>query len=269
MTGAAARLLALQRRLLARADLPPPAQWVTVHMAGHAIGTTSPEVARFLAAREARCRLDDDGLEFVARGLDFRARCALLADAAHRLRDAGLLHGWRDELLDVRPLAGGPPLATVERAACRALGIATHAVHMNGFAADGRLYVARRAEDKPVDPGLWDNLVGGMVTAGESELAALAREAKEEAGLDLARLAPVRGGFVRERRPVREGYMVESVQVFDAVLPADCTPRNEDGEVAAIELRDIPAVLAAIERDEFTLEAALVTVDALLRRAQP
>jgi 8-oxo-dGTP pyrophosphatase MutT (NUDIX family) len=262
-----ARLQALQRRLLARADVPPPAGWIPVWLAEREIGVTSPEVARFLAAHQARCRLRDGRLVFVADGLDFRARSALLADAASRLRDAGLLHGWRDESLDVRPLAGGAPLATIERAACRALGIATHAVHMNGFAADGRLYVARRADDKPIDPGLWDNLVGGMVAAGESELDALAREAKEEAGLDLALLAPVRGGFVRERRPVRKGYMVESVQVFDAVLAPGCAPRNEDGEVAAIELREIPEVLDAIERDAFTLEAALVTLDGLLRRA--
>jgi len=262
-----ARLQALQQRLLARADVPPPQTWVPVRLSAHAIGVTRPEIARFLAAREPRCTLTEHGLEFVAEGLSFRDRCALLADAAFRLRDEGLLAGWRDEQLDVRPLSGGAPLATIERAACRPLGIATHAVHMNAFAPDGALFVARRADDKPIDPGLWDNLVGGMVAAGETELDALAREAKEEAGLDLATLAPTRGGFVRERRPVREGYLVESVQVFDAVLPAGCEPRNEDGEVAAIELRDVADVIAAIERDEFTLEAALVTLDALLRRA--
>lgn len=262
-----ARLLALQRRLLARADVPPPAGWAAVRMAGHAIGVTSPEVARFLAAREPRCTLTERGLEFVTEGFDDRDRSALLADAAFRLRDEGLLAGWRGEQLDVRPLSGGAPLATIERAACRPLGIATHAVHLNAFAPDGALFVARRADDKPIDPGLWDNLVGGMVAAGETELAALAREAKEEAGLDLAALAPARGGVVRERRPVREGYLIESVQVFDAALPPGCEPRNEDGEVAAIELRDVSEVLDAIERDEFTLEAALVTLDALLRRA--
>lgn len=261
------RLQALQQRLLARADVPPPGTWLPVRMAGHEIGVTSPEVARFLAAREPRCTLTERGLVFVAEGFDFRDRCALLADAAFRLRDEGLLQGWRDEQLDVRQLSGGAPLARIERAACRALGIATHAVHLNAFAPNGALFVARRADDKPIDPGLWDNLVGGMVAAGESELEALAREAKEEAGLDLALLAPTRGGFVRERRPVREGYLIESVQVFDAVLPAGCAPRNEDGEVAAIELRGVADVLAAIERDEFTLEAALVTLDGLLRRA--
>jgi 8-oxo-dGTP pyrophosphatase MutT (NUDIX family) len=262
-----ARLHALQRSLLARADEPPPEGWTPVWIAQRQIGVTNPDVARYLAAREARCAIDARGLVFVDDGFDFRARSALLADAAHRLRDAGLLHGWRDEQLDVRPLAGGEPLARIERAACRALGIATRAVHMNAFSTDGRLYVARRADHKPVDPGRWDNLVGGMVAAGESELDALAREALEEAGLDLAAIAPTRGGFVRERRRVPEGYLVESVQVFDADLPHGLVPHNRDGEVAAIELREIPDVLEAIDRDDFTLEAALVTLDGLLRRA--
>ena len=137
---------------------------------------------------------------------------------------------------------------------------------MNAFDHAGRLVVARRADDKPIDPGLWDNLVGGMVASGEDELTALARETREEAGLELAQLVLMRGGLVRERRPVAEGYMIESVQVFDTDLPAGATPRNEDGEVAAIETREIDDVLTAIDRGEFTLESALVTVDALLRR---
>jgi hypothetical protein len=43
-------------------------------------------------------------------------------------------------------------------------------------------------------------------------------------------------------------------------------PRNQDGEVQCFELRSVDAVLDAIERDEFTLEAALVTLDGLTRQ---
>jgi len=50
------------------------------------------------------------------------------------------------------------------------------------------------------------------------------------------------------------------------VLPAGIELRNRDGEVAAIEVRPVAAVLEAIERNEFTLESALVTLDALLRK---
>jgi 8-oxo-dGTP pyrophosphatase MutT (NUDIX family) len=260
-----ARILELQEALRARADVPPPDDWVPVDLGEWQIGVTSPETASFLATDEPQCLLLDYRLVLDDPG-DRQGRTVLLDRLAVRLREAGILRGWRNEQLDVRTPSAVDPLATIERAACRALGIPTHAVHMNAFDQQGRLVVARRADDKPIDAGMWDNLVGGMVASGEDEMTALARETKEEAGLELARLAVTRGGLLRERRPVTEGYMIESVQVFDTVLPEGTSPRNEDGEVAAIETRDIDDVLAAIARGEFTLEAALVTVDALLRR---
>jgi 8-oxo-dGTP pyrophosphatase MutT (NUDIX family) len=131
---------------------------------------------------------------------------------------------------------------------------------------DGRLWVAQRAAQKSVDPDLWDNLVGGMVSAGEPELLALEREAHEEAGLSLHGLAVRRGVLLREQRPLPEGHMVETVQVFDVALPPGFVPRSVDGEVQRFELRSADAVLSAIERGEFTIEAALVALDGLLRQ---
>jgi len=260
------RLRALQARLLATAQQPAPRDWLPVVMAGREVGIASPEVAGFLASATPHFELLDYRLLLLDDGLDATARSALLADCALRLRDAGLLRGWRDELLDVRPAADDAPVAVIERAACRTLGITTTAVHLNAFTASGRLVVARRAEHKQIDPGLWDNLVGGMVPAGESKEQALAREAQEEAGLDLGPLAIERGGRVHVTRKVPEGFQSETVQVFDVVLADGTELRNRDGEVAAIEKWPADAVIEAIERTEFTLESALVTLDALLRR---
>jgi 8-oxo-dGTP pyrophosphatase MutT (NUDIX family) len=118
---------------------------------------------------------------------------------------------------------------------------------------------------KPSDPGRWDNLAGGMVAAAEEDLGALAREAHEEAGLQLAGLVVVRGSGLPVQRMVAEGLMIETVQVFDVTLPEDYVPRNLDGEVAAFDRRSIAALLDAIERGDFTLEAALTTLDGLQR----
>jgi 8-oxo-dGTP pyrophosphatase MutT (NUDIX family) len=260
------RILELQSMLLARADVAPPADWLPVDLGDRQIGVTGPETASFIATEEPQCVLLDYRLVINEPDGGVAARSALLNQIAVRLRDAGFIRGWRHEQLDVRSPDVAAPLATIERAACRVLGIATHAVHMNGFDPHGRLIVSRRADDKSIDPGMWDNLVGGMVASGEDELTALARETWEEAGLELAQLTLTRGGLVQERRPVAEGYMVESVQVFDTVVPDGITPRNQDGEVAVIETRAIDAVLDAIARGEFTLEAALVTLEGLLRR---
>ena len=64
---------------------------------------------------------------------------------ALRLQTAGLAHVWRDELLRVCDLHG-VPLASVERAAVRVLGIATRAVHLVGFDARGHVWLQQRAQ---------------------------------------------------------------------------------------------------------------------------
>jgi len=260
-----ASLVDLQTRLLTRAQQSAPRDWLPVVMAGTEVGVCGPEVASFLASSTPHFALADYRLVLLDEGLDLAHRSALLADCALRLRDAGLLRGWRDETLDIRRRPDDAPVAVIERAACRTLGITTTAVHLNAFTAAGQLIVARRAAHKQIDPGLWDNLVGGMVPAGENEEQALQREAQEEAGLDLRDVAMTRGGRVHVMRQVPEGFQSELVQVFDVVLADSIELRNQDGEVAAIERWPVAAVIAAIERDEFTLEAALVTLDALLR----
>ncbi len=262
----APRIDALRALLAMRAADPPPDDWLPVVVGGHEVGVAHPDIATFLGTEVHHFVLLDYRLVLEDEGLDAAGRSALLARAALALRDAGLLHGWRDELLDVRPHPDQPPVATLERAACRTLGITTTAVHLNAFTPDGRVIVARRADHKQIDPGKWDNLVGGMVPAGESEELALAREAQEEAGLDLTGRTITRGGRVHVTRIVPEGYQSEIVQVFDTVLADGVTLTNQDGEVAAIEPREVEAVLAAIRDDQFTLEAALVLLDGLRRR---
>jgi 8-oxo-dGTP pyrophosphatase MutT (NUDIX family) len=260
------RLLAAQARLQARARQRAPDDWLVVAIGTRPVGVTSPQVAAFLTAAPPPFRIAGNTLLLHDAGLDQAGRTALLFDAACHLREAGLLRGWRDELLDVRPTPDEAPLAQIERAACRTLGITTTAVHLNAFSPAGEIVVARRAAHKQIDPGLWDNLVGGMVPAGESEEEALRREAQEEAGLDIAAWPLARGGRIHVTRVVPEGYQSEIVQVFDTVLPSGTEPRNQDGEVEGFARLTAGRVVEAIERDEFTLEAALAILDALLRR---
>lgn len=261
------RLLDLAARLQRRAHQPNPPGLVSVWMAGAHVGNTTQDIARILAVPPSGFSLFDDALLLQDDELDAAGRTELLSEAAARLRDSGLLTGWRNESLAIHARRGDEPIATIERAACRPLGIRTEAVHLNAFVEDETLVVARRAATKQIDPGLWDNLVGGMVPAGESLDQALAREAWEEAGLDTAQLAIRPGRRFHVRRPVAEGLQSEVIHVFDATLPPAADLRNQDGEVATIERRAFSDVIAAIERDEFTLESALATLDALARRA--
>ena len=255
------RLRRLISRLYARAQPALPAGLKPLIIAGSQVGDVQPAVARFLVENVDGFSFNGDTLT-LADDAEFTARSRLLATAAEQLRNAGMISGWRDEVLSV----GHPPLAVIERAACRPLGIATEAVHLNAYVAKNTLLVARRAAHKQIDPGLWDNLVGGMVSAKETLIEALTREAWEEAGvrLDLVRIE--RGRSFQVRRPVTEGLQSETIHTFETPLPADLQLRNRDGEVDAIDALEVDQVVAAIERDEFTLESALVTMESIARR---
>lgn len=259
----AARLQRLLAGLQARAQVQRPAGLTAVKIAGVHVGDAQPAIARFIAQRIDGFTLRDDELSIADDSLDFGARTALLAEAALKLRDAKLVTGWRNEELAI----GQPVLATLERAACRALGIMTEAVHLNAYADADTLVVGRRAPHKQFDPGLWDNLVGGMVSAGETLQQALEREAWEEAGLRLDGVSLTRGRHFHMRRPLPEGWQSEIIHVYDTIVAAETSLANQDGEVDAIERRSLSEAVTAIERDEFTLESALVTLESLTRRS--
>ena len=63
-----------------------------------------------------------------------------------------------------------------------------------GQPGDGRVRLQQRAFDKPNDPGLWDTLVGGLVSHGEMTAETLIRETWEEAGLRLQDLVDLQAG---------------------------------------------------------------------------
>jgi 8-oxo-dGTP pyrophosphatase MutT (NUDIX family) len=259
------RLLRLAERLHARARPALTPDLVPVVIGGARVGRARPEVAHFLR-HSGNFEWIQGELTLADRGLDAGARSVRLARSAAMLRDAGLLTGWRNELLDVRATPAGPVLGAIERSACRPLGLATTAVHLNAYVGDRDVWVARRAAHKQIDPGMWDNLVGGMVPAGETLERALVREAWEEAGIALDRVELQRGRSFYVERPVAEGIQSETIHVYDATLTADLTPQNQDGEADAIERRALADVVAALEGDEFTLESALVMLESLTRR---
>ena len=187
---------------------------------------------------------------------------ATLNEMAHALHGAGLAGAWRDEQLPVID-DSGRRVGTIERAAVRPLGITTYAVHLAAKTFDGRHWVQRRALDKSNDPGLWDTLMGGMVSAADTLQTALQRDTWEEAGLHIAHFQGLRyGGRLTTRRPAVDrtgaGYVVEHIDWYVCTVPDGLVPLNPDGEVAQFALMDGPDLIAAMQRGDFTLEATLI-----------
>ena len=185
---------------------------------------------------------------------------------ANLLKNAGLAGAWRNEQLAVRDELGRQ-IGSIERGAVRPLGIATLAVHLVGQTTDGRFWVQQRALNKPNDPGKWDTLMGGMVSAADTVETALERETWEEAGLRITDLKNLLyGGRQNNFRPSGDGaagYMQEVIEWYTCTVPDGLTPKNQDGEVAQFALMDKAQLLAAMQRGEFTIEAALITAAVL------
>jgi len=200
-------------------------------------------------------------------------RTGFLAEANRALHADGLIRGWRDEIFGLPALDDGTALATIERAAARFWGSLTLGAHCNGHLADasGRpthLWLARRADTKPTDPGLLDNLVGGGVPHGQSPAACVQREGWEEAGLTPAQMAGLRPGRrLRLARDVHEGFQREDISVYDLALPAGLQPQNQDGEVQAIMLLPVAEALDRAAAGEMTVDASLATLDFALRHS--
>jgi len=273
-------LNALFSALVARATIDPPASSRPLFLDGRQCGWVAEDVPVLLQDGPVRLAAHAEGWSLVegngaddgrdtgdspSRGdiasvanpvseLELNAR---LAHVAQQLRDQGRLRGWRGELLDVTDL-GGKVLGAIERAAVRPLGIATRAVHLNAWTPTGQMWIAQRALDKSTDPGKWDTLVGGLVSATESDALALERESWEEAGLPATCLsASVSIGEYCVRRILPEGYQVEWVGVTDVVVPSDVVPCNQDWEVVQIRTASPDEVADMIAQDLFTLEACL------------
>ncbi|MGQ2978548.1 MAG: NUDIX hydrolase [Polaromonas sp.] len=198
---------------------------------------------------------------------------AALGALALALREAGLAHAWRDEQLAVTD-GQGRRVGSVERAVVRVLGITTAAVHLVGRAEDGRFWVQQRAWSKSNDPGMWDTLMGGMISSADTLASALERETWEEAGLRLEHLQGiVRGGHVDIRRPCDDGhgagYVIERIDWFHCSLPDGVLPVNQDGEVERFVLMDVDEMTAKMHAGEFTSEAALIQAALLEAGANP
>ena len=262
-----AHVAAWLRAARARADAAPVAPRAPLAVAAaspaaaaHRIGSVEPKTAERMVAARLPIAAHAAGYCIAA-----PAEESFVA-VARWLHSERVAAHWRDELLAVVD-DEGRTVGAIERGVVRVLGLATEAVHLVGVDPLGSTWVQMRSATKSTDPGLWDTTMGGQVAAGEALGTTLVRETMEEAGIELSLLRDlVHAPPILIRRPVREGYMVERIEVFRAVVPLGVEPINRDGEVERFERLDDAALVERLAAGEFTLEATLILGAELERR---
>jgi thiamine pyrophosphokinase len=176
----------------------------------------------------------------------------------------------RAENFDVKAYAEGPSLGVLDRGALPRFGVIGVGVHLNGLVrrADGlHLWIAKRAENKKLDPGKLDHLVAGGVPAGYTPFAALLKEAEEEAGLSEAMASQARPVAVFKYNMERpEGLRRDVLYAYDIDLPDNFVPHPMDGEVESFALWPLARVAEVLSHtNDFKFNVTLVIIDLLLR----
>ena len=245
-----------------------PARFVAFEIEGTVAGHVRRDLVAHLSAFP-EVFVAGPRIAFHASLADCERRTAAMARVARELAARGLLSPWRDETYAIAAESATTPWFHLERSAVRFFGFAARAVHVNGLTDGGRsMWIAQRSPHKAIDPGMFDNLVGGGVAAGLSIAQTLVKEAWEEAGIGPALAGKATfAGRLHTLHEVPDGLHAETIEAFDLVLPADFIPANQDGEVAGFRKLAVDDVVRELESDApYTIDAGLVAIDCLMRR---
>ena len=245
---------------------PLPGDLIPLFLGAHPLGRLSPDFAAAVRACSGGLIQRDGAVLRIEECGDDGALSERFAALVSALRRDGWFGAWRDELFAVRSLTTGDVLFRLERGTFRRFGLQSEASHLNAWTGDGRMWVARRAMHKAIDPGCLDNLVGGGIGWLETPFSALLRECAEEAGMDATLACRARpAGTLHALRVEGEGIHDERLHIFDLIVPDDFEPSNCDGEVAAFMLMTRDEVTEQIVAGAFTEDAAAVAATALLQ----
>jgi thiamine pyrophosphokinase len=258
-----------ERHVAACNNLPSPAGLIPFRLDGQQVGWVGPDLAQALTFFPREVHFDGTGISLAARLRTPAARSDALAGLLPRLAERGHLR-IRGEPFDVRATPEGPVLATLDRGALPAFGVASQGVHLNGLVrrADGlHVWVGWRAKHKAVAPGQLDNLVAGGIPAGLTPVETLVKEAGEEASLPAAlALAARPAGRIGYVMRTEEGLRRDLLHVFDLEMPEGVVPRPNDDEVERFELMPAAELLARMrDTDQVKFNVNLVLIDLFLR----
>ena len=164
----------------------------------------------------------------------------------------------------------GQSFFQLDRAYVSAFGVRAYGIHLTGYVRKSgniHIWVPRRASDRVVYPGKWDNTVAGGQPAGISLQENLVKESAEEANIGPAYVAHARPvGTISYRHELQYGLRDDLIFAYELELPLDFQPTNADGEVEDFQLWPVEEVMEVVATgDDFKFNCNLVLIDFFIR----
>lgn len=154
----------------------------------------------------------------------------------------------------------GEHLFNMNNGGSQLFGVLSFGVHLIAWTmtSEGKKYwIQRRSMEKGMHPGKLDTTAGGGIKLGETAFAAMIRESEEEASIpaDIPAAHLKSCGIVSYHLDYsfldNPGSYPHVLHVFEMELPAEVTPRPNDGEVSEFLTMTEDEVMKALFEDDF------------------
>jgi len=183
--------------------------------------------------------------------------------------------GWRNELYPIYGLH--TTQIGIERGGAPLFGMVTFGVHCTAYIETKtglKIWVPRRARNRPTHAGMLDNTVAGGMAFGDGVITTWIKESTEEADLpeEVVRnhaksCGTVSYFHVQAKRDGEESGLLQPTTkyVYDMALPESLLLQPKDDEVESFELLTIGQVRKALGNGEFRPSSIIVLLDFLIR----
>jgi len=200
----------------------------------------------------------------------FKERTEALTLVAKKALEDGITNRFMNENYPLLEKGSSEPLAFIDRSISTLLGTLSFGQHLNAYVmtSEGmKMWIGRRAYDKPHHPGKLDHLVAGGLPYDIAPSDNLKKECYEEAGMseDLASQAKT-VGLISYKYEYDLGGKEDVIYCYDIELEEDFVPNCTDGEVEEFYLMPVEEVAYIVKTtNEFKPNCNLVIIDFLVR----
>jgi isopentenyldiphosphate isomerase len=200
----------------------------------------------------------------------FKERTDALSIFAKKAFTDGVTNRFMNENYPLLERDSCEPLAFIDRSISTLLGTISFGQHLNAYVITNegmKMWIGRRAYDKPHHSGKLDHLVAGGLPYDISPSDNLKKECYEEAGMSEALASQAKSvGLVSYKYEYELGGKEDIIYCYDIELSEDFVPKCTDGEVEEFYLMPIEEVAEIVRNtEEFKPNCNLVIIDFLIR----